>query len=56
MKLSRPKNATWWIAVVLGALGLLGELGAMALLSHYAFWLVFIGLGLLVLGTLFKNL
>lgn len=56
MKLSAPKVITWWIAVALGALGLLGHLGTVAELSMYAFWLVTIGLVLLVLGTFLKDL
>ena len=56
MKLSRPKEITWWIAVVLGGLGLLGELNIISKLNGAAFWLVFAGFVLLVLGTLFKNI
>jgi hypothetical protein len=56
MRLSRPKVVTWWIAVALGALGLLGHLGIVAALSAYAFWFVAIGLVLLVLATLLKDL
>lgn len=57
MKLSRPKNITWWIAVVLGALGLIGILGNISALSgDVAFWLAFAGFLLLVIGTLFKNI
>jgi 4-hydroxybenzoate polyprenyltransferase len=56
MRLSRPKNVTWWIAVILGALGLLGKLGVVAVLDPYAFWLVFVAFALLVLATLLKDL
>lgn len=56
MKLSAPKVITWWIAVILGALGLLGHLGTVAGLSAYSFWLVTAGLVLLVLATLVKDL
>jgi predicted membrane channel-forming protein YqfA (hemolysin III family) len=56
MKLSRPKNITWLISVILGIIGLLGKLGIITLLAPYAFWVVFAGLALLVLGTLFKNI
>jgi len=56
MRLSRPKEITWWIAVLLGVLGLLGFVGTVPGLSPYAFWLVFAGLVLLVLGTLLRNL
>ena len=55
-KLSAPKVITWWIAVVLGALGILGHVGTVAALSQYSFWLVTAGLVLLVLATLLKDL
>ena len=56
MKLSPPKVITFWIAVVLGLLGLLGQIGVLSIFAAYAFWLVFIGLALLVLGLLVKGL
>jgi len=56
MKLTPPKVITWWIAVALGVLGLLGHFGTIAALSAYSFWLVTAGLALLVLATLIKDL
>jgi hypothetical protein len=56
MKLSAPKVVTFWIAVALAALGLLGSQGVFAGLSTYAFWLVLAGFVLLALGTLLKDL
>lgn len=56
MKLSAPKVITWWIAVALGVLGLLGHLGAVDVLSEYSFWLVAAGFVLLVLATLLNDL
>jgi hypothetical protein len=56
MKLSAPKVITWWVAVILGVLGLLGHFGTIAALGQYAFWLVTAGLVLLVLATLIKEL
>jgi hypothetical protein len=56
MKLSAPKVITWWIAVGLGVLGLLGYTGTLATLGQYAFWLVMAGLVLLVLATLLRDL
>jgi hypothetical protein len=56
MKLTPPKVITWWVAVILGVLGLLGHFGTVAALSPYAFWLVAAGLILLVVATLIKNL
>lgn len=56
MKLTPPKNITFVISVVLGLLGLLSELGIFALLPIAAFWLLFLGFLLLVLGLLVKGL
>jgi len=55
-KLSAPKVVTWWIAIGLGVLGLLGHTGTIAALGEYSFWLVTAGLVLLVLATLLKDL
>ncbi|MFP3854172.1 MAG: hypothetical protein ACLFWD_07760 [Anaerolineales bacterium] len=56
MRLSAPKVTTWWIAVVLGVLGLVGHLGTVDILSEYSFWLVAAGFILLVLATLLNDL
>jgi 4-hydroxybenzoate polyprenyltransferase len=53
---SAPKNVTWWIALILGVLGLLGFLGVVAPLSTYAFWLVLVGLVLLLVACITRNL
>jgi len=54
--LSAPKVVTWWIAIGLGVLGILGHTGTVAALGEYAFWLVVAGWLLLVLATLLKDL
>jgi len=56
MKLTPPKQITFWISVVLGLLGLIAKLGVVAALVPYAFWLAFVGLVLLVVGLLVKGL
>jgi hypothetical protein len=56
MRLTPPTQLTFWISVVLGLLGLLAETGSFSLLPISAFYLVFIGFLLLVLGNLVKNL
>ncbi len=56
MKLSAPKVITWWIALILGVLGLLGFTNTIAALSQYSFWLVMAGLVLMLIATLVKNL
>jgi len=56
MRLNRPKNSTWVIAVILGVLGIIGQLVAIPVVSAYAFWFVAVGFVLLALGTYFKGL
>jgi hypothetical protein len=56
MKLTPPKVITWWVAVILGVLALLGYLKTIAALSQYAFWLALVGLVLLVVAALVKDL
>ncbi len=56
MKLSAPKQVTWWVAVVVGVVGILANFVTIPFLSDYAFWLVVIGFVLLVLATFLKDL
>ncbi len=56
MKLTPPKEITFWIAVVLGLLGLFSFLRVFTLLPIEAFWLLFIGFALLVVALLVKGL
>ena len=56
MKLNRPKEVTFWIAVILVILGVLAHIGSIAGLGAYAFWLVVAGFVLLALGNMVKNL
>jgi hypothetical protein len=51
MRLNAPKQVTWFIALILGVLGLLGALITIPVLSTLAFWLVFVGLVLMLLAT-----
>jgi hypothetical protein len=51
MKLSAPKQITWIIALILGILGLLGSLVVIPVISTLAFWLVLVGLALMLLAT-----
>jgi Na+-translocating ferredoxin:NAD+ oxidoreductase RnfD subunit len=56
MKLTPPKVVTWWVAVILGVLAILGNQGIVAGLGQYAFWLAIAGLALLAIATLVKDL
>ena len=56
MKLSPPKQITWFIALALAVLALLGKTSIIAALAPYAFWLALIAAGLMLLATLIKSL
>lgn len=56
MKLSAPKMYTWIVAVVLGVLGVAGRYVSIPFVTKYDFWLVVLGLVVLVLGTLLDQL
>ncbi len=54
MRLTPPKKITFWIAVILAVLGLIGFF--VPALSLFYFWLLLAGFVLLVLGLLIKGL
>jgi len=56
MKLSAPKTSTFWIAVVLAVLGVLGKMHVVAALGTYSFALVGIAFLILALGVMVKGL
>ncbi len=56
IKLSRPRSVTFILALLFGIAGFIGYIGLVPLLGALAFWLVFIGWVLLVLGVLIKGM
>jgi hypothetical protein len=56
MKLSAPKKTTWWIAVIVGGLGILASFISIPFISANMFWFVVVGFVLLVLATLLNGL
>jgi len=56
MKLSPPKNITWFIALALAVLALLGQTGTVAALAKYDFLLAIAAAVLLLIATLVKGL
>lgn len=56
MHLSKPKQVTWVVALILVVLGLIGKLGTVAVLTQYSFWLVLAAALLLLLATLIEGL
>lgn len=56
MKLSAPKVITWWISLILGVVGILGEITTIPVVSDIAIWIVAVGLALLLVATAVKSL
>ena len=54
--LSAPKNITWWIALILAVLGIIGNFTSVPFLSQYSFWFVLASAVLLLIATRFKGL
>jgi hypothetical protein len=56
MKLNAPKTITWWVAVIVGVLGILGKLVTITFITANAFWFVAAAFVLLALATFLKGL
>lgn len=56
MSLNAPKNVTFYVAVVLAVLGLLGTVVTIPVVTGMAFWLVVIGFIVLAAGNLVSGL
>ena len=56
MKLSSPKKVTWWIAVIVGVIGIIVQFVSIPILSSLSFWLVVVAFVLLALATYLKGL
>jgi hypothetical protein len=57
MKLSKPKNLTWWIALIVGVLGIIGHFAASApIIGPYSFWFIAAAFVLMMLATALKGL
>lgn len=57
MKLSAPKVWVWWLSVILGVVGIVGQLlSVKGLEGNLAFGLIAVGLALLAVANLIKGL
>jgi hypothetical protein len=56
MSFSAPKQMTWWIAVIVGVVGILSTFISIPVLSGFSFWLVVIGFAILAIATVVKGL
>lgn len=55
MQLTPPKHTTFWVATVVAALGVLGSLVSIPVVSGLAIWFVVVGFVLLWLGNAVKG-
>lgn len=55
VQLTPPKRWVFWVSVVLAALGVIGSLVSIPVVSGLAFWLVVVGFVLLALGNSVKG-
>lgn len=56
LKLNPVKKSTFYISVILGVLGIVGELvPSIPVISAYHFWILVIGFALLVAGNTMKG-
>jgi cytochrome c oxidase subunit IV len=56
MKLSAPKQITFWIAVIVAVVGVIAFLVTSLGLSGYAFWVLVVAFVILALGNLIEGL
>lgn len=56
MNLTSPSFPIFFVAALSGGAGIAAKLGYLAIAAPFAFWLVAIGFGLLMLGTVFRGL
>ena len=55
MRLNPPTKNVFYISVGLVFMGLVGQLGVVAAVAEYAFWLALAGYALLVAGNIMKG-
>jgi hypothetical protein len=56
MQLSAPTQIVWIISLVLGLVGLIGALVTIPFVTGIAFWLVLIGLIIMLVATMLKGM
>jgi hypothetical protein len=56
MRLTPPKQVTFWISVLLGVLAVLGKFANLPVLSGNEFWFLLIGFIVLAAGNLSSGL
>ncbi len=56
MRLSPPKQVTFWVAVVIALVGIVASFNVLPFLTGFAFWIVVLAFVLLAAGNLLEGL
>jgi nicotinamide riboside transporter PnuC len=56
VNLSAPQKTTWWVALIVGIIGIIAKLVTLPVLSAFAFWILAVAFVILVLATYLKGL
>lgn len=56
MKLSAPKQVTFWVAVIVAVIGVIASFVTIPGLSGFAFWIVVLGFVILAVANLMEGL
>ncbi len=56
MRLNAPKQITWFISLFLGVVAVVGYFVTIPYVTPYVFWLLLVGLVLLLAGNALKGL
>jgi hypothetical protein len=56
MQTNAPKQVTWIIALIIGAVGVIASLVSIPVLSGFAFWVVVLALVILLVATVVSDL
>jgi hypothetical protein len=52
MSTSAPRQITWWVALIIGLLGIVANFAVIPVLSANSFWLVTLGFVILAVATM----
>lgn len=56
MKLTPPRKITWWIALILVAIAIIGQFVSIPVIGAYLFWFAAGSAALMLLATAIKGL
>jgi hypothetical protein len=55
MSLSAPKNITFWVAVIVALIGLVGAVAKISVLETWGIWVLALGFVILALGNMLEG-